>query len=225
MANTKGLQNDLVEFYKELQLAVPSATITSGLRSKPMGTAGLKSHHLSGGAIDLAADPDIGAFLKSPLGNQLLVKHKLGLIDETDPDALAKTGGTGAHYHIGKDSKAVAAAKNAKQPTPSERSDAESAIASAEQQRRVQEQSVALAREAEQIQQEQASAIFNNEIAAQQAQAESSAKMRESDIETMLADAFKYEDVFKPVDKLPTKYDKQLAQLIDTPFQTTTDLA
>ena len=30
-------------------------------------------------------------------------EHKIGIIDETRPEALAKTGGTGPHWHVGPD--------------------------------------------------------------------------------------------------------------------------
>ena len=34
--------------------------------------------------------------------------HKLGILDERSKEMLAKTGGTGAHFHIGPDGAAVA---------------------------------------------------------------------------------------------------------------------
>ena len=36
------------------------------------------------------------------------MKHRVGYLDETTKEALAKSGGTGAHFHIGKDSALVA---------------------------------------------------------------------------------------------------------------------
>ena len=117
MANLDGLKPNLVGFYNELKQFVPEATITSGMRTKPMGTAGEASHHLKGGAMDFGADPKVGAFLSSQKGQELLTKYGLGYMDETTKEALAKTGGTGVHYHVGEDSKLVAKARaNAGQP-------------------------------------------------------------------------------------------------------------
>ena len=111
MANLDGLKPNLVGFYNELKQFVPEATITSGKRTKPMGTAGSTSHHLKGGAMDFGADPKVGVFLSSHKGRELLSKYGLGYMDETTKEALAKTGGTGAHYHVGEDSKLVAKAR------------------------------------------------------------------------------------------------------------------
>ena len=110
MANLDGLKPNLVGFYNELKQAVPEATITSGKRNKAIGTAGVASHHLKGGAMDFGANPKVGEFLGSARGQALLSKYGLGYMDETTKEALKKTGGTGAHYHIGEDSKLVAKA-------------------------------------------------------------------------------------------------------------------
>lgn len=111
MANLDGLKPNLAGFYNELKQAVPEATITSGKRNKAIGTAGVASHHLKGGAMDIGANPKVGEFLGSARGQALLSKYGLGYMDETTKEALKKTGGTGAHYHIGEDSKLVAKAR------------------------------------------------------------------------------------------------------------------
>ena len=38
---------------------------------------------------------------------QFMRDRKLGILDETTPDIMAKTGATGAHWHIGPDQQAV----------------------------------------------------------------------------------------------------------------------
>ena len=111
MANLDGLKPNLVGFYNDLKQAVPEATITSGKRNKAIGTAGNASHHLKGGAMDFGADHKVGAFLSSQKGQELLSKYGLGYLDETTKEALAKTGGTGKHYHVGEDSRLVAKTK------------------------------------------------------------------------------------------------------------------
>ena len=111
MANLDGLKPNLVAFYNDLKQAVPEATITSGKRNQAIGTAGNASHHLKGGAMDFGADPKVGAFLSSQKGQALLSKYGLGYLDETTKEALAKTGGTGKHYHVGEDSRLVAKTK------------------------------------------------------------------------------------------------------------------
>lgn len=95
--NMKGFLNDA---YNSLGITF---TLTSGKR-EPTGRF---SHHHNGDAIDFKADEysNYNKLYNTREGLTILSKYNLGIIDETDPEMLRKTGGTGAHFHIGKDSK------------------------------------------------------------------------------------------------------------------------
>ena len=110
MANTSGLQPDLVGFYNSLLTHVPNARLTSGKRSasQGIGKASKTSRHNTGEAMDFAPTPELAAFIRSPQGTALMQQYRVGYLDETTKEALAKSGGTGAHFHIGKDSALVA---------------------------------------------------------------------------------------------------------------------
>jgi hypothetical protein len=104
---TFGLAKPVASFADALKSSVPSANITSGKRDIPMGTAGAASKHLAGEAIDLRVNPDTYKYLTSVEGRTEMAKRGLGFLDESTADALKKTGGTGAHYHIGTDAELV----------------------------------------------------------------------------------------------------------------------
>ena len=110
MANTSGLQPDLVGFYNSLLTHVPNARLTSGKRSasQGLGKASKTSRHNTGEAMDFAPTPELAAFIRSPQGTALMQQYRVGYLDETTKEALAKSGGTGAHFHIGRDSALVA---------------------------------------------------------------------------------------------------------------------
>lgn len=110
MPNTSGLQPDLVGFYNSLLTHVPNARLTSGKRSasQGIGKASKTSRHNTGEAMDFAPTPELAAFVRSPQGTALMQQYRVGYLDETTKEALAKSGGTGAHFHIGKDSALVA---------------------------------------------------------------------------------------------------------------------
>ena len=110
MVNTSGLQPDLVGFYNSLLTHVPNARLTSGKRSasQGIGKASKTSRHNTGEAMDFAPTPELAAFIRSPQGTALMRQYRVGYLDETTKEALAKSGGTGAHFHIGKDSALVA---------------------------------------------------------------------------------------------------------------------
>jgi hypothetical protein len=94
--------------------------VTSGYR--PAGTAGKagsKSWHPRHGAVDIVPQgnttfEDIENVLhNNPAIRQYMLSHNFGLIDESGrtPESkltMKKTGATGAHFHIGKDSKYAA---------------------------------------------------------------------------------------------------------------------
>ena len=110
MSNTSGLQPDLIGFYNSLLTHVPNARLTSGKRSasQGIGKAYKTSRHNTGEAMDFAPTPELSAFIRSPQGAAIMRQYKVGYLDETTKEALAKSGGTGAHFHIGKDSALVA---------------------------------------------------------------------------------------------------------------------
>lgn len=83
--------------------------VTSGKREGAKTSSGKVSHHSTGDAIDITpiegeTFEDLYRKIKS---NKKIMNYMkstgYGLIDETTPEMLARTGGTGAHFHIGKD--------------------------------------------------------------------------------------------------------------------------
>ena len=97
---------DLQNLFTKYKLPI---TITSGYREGATTSNGSRSFHATGEAMDIIPTeghtfqeisdmirntPEIANFMKS---------HQLGVLDETTKEMLAKTGGTGAHYHIGRD--------------------------------------------------------------------------------------------------------------------------
>lgn len=103
-----GFSDDMNQFVTEVQKKFPGIRITSGKRSGDGD-----SHHHTGNAVDIgvsrSTDTDAvkmyNWLMNTEEGLSLMSEHGLGVIDETDPSMLAKTGGTGPHFHIGKDSK------------------------------------------------------------------------------------------------------------------------
>ena len=90
-----------------------SLRITSGTRPGARTKQGKLSNHALGRALDITPvegqtfedlaeairnSPDLVAYMK---------KHGYGIYDETTPEALARTGGTGAHWHLGPDRNAI----------------------------------------------------------------------------------------------------------------------
>ena len=103
-----GLDNDLLGFHNELYKLFPNMVVTSGRRyGDGVGKLGNKSRHNLGQAIDIKVNNDIKNFLLSNDGINLMKKYKVGFLDESDPDTMKKTGATGPHFHIGKDSKLI----------------------------------------------------------------------------------------------------------------------
>lgn len=103
-----GLDNDLLGFHNELYKLFPNMVVTSGRRyGDGVGKLGNKSRHNLGQAIDIRVNNDIKNFLLSNDGVNLMKKYKVGFLDESSPDTMKKTGATGPHFHIGKDSKLI----------------------------------------------------------------------------------------------------------------------
>ena len=111
----EGLSADLQAFTVELEQKFPQIRYTSGKRTAAQGVGkySATSHHNTGNAMDIGAEhKDVYDWLyNTPEGLGLLTKYGLGIIDETTKVGQKATGATGAHYHIGKDSKYAQEAK------------------------------------------------------------------------------------------------------------------
>lgn len=106
---TVGLSEDLYNFYKDLA-SLYDTKITSGYRAGAKTKQGNVSRHSKGEALDISPDKEVYNYLcNTPEGISLLYKYQLGVLDETTQEMLNKTGGTGAHYHVGKDTNLVEA--------------------------------------------------------------------------------------------------------------------
>ena len=90
-------------------------TITSGYRPNAITKSGHKSNHsIEGGAYDIK--PTNGKTFEdlkneiysNPTIVQWMNDHGWGIIEETTPEVMAKTGATGKHWHFGPDSMGVA---------------------------------------------------------------------------------------------------------------------
>lgn len=85
--------------------------ITSGVRPGAMTKSGNRSHHSFGNAIDITpnfAQGETWESMRQKLKvskelQQFMHDNKFGIIDETTPEVMAKTGATGAHWHVGPD--------------------------------------------------------------------------------------------------------------------------
>lgn len=87
--------------------------VTSGYRPGASTSNGSPSWHSKGLALDIVPKHGVSweafqnHFKNSPRTLKWIRDNKFGILDETTPEMLAKTGGTGAHWHIGKDKIAV----------------------------------------------------------------------------------------------------------------------
>ena len=83
--------------------------ITSGNRPGAKTKDGNPSHHGYGNALDITPvegetwNDLISQMKESPRFITYMKEHGLGILDERSQEMLAKTGGTGAHFHIGPD--------------------------------------------------------------------------------------------------------------------------
>lgn len=110
-----GLSDNMKAFTKELEQKFPGIRYTSGKReaSQKVGKYHKHSHHNTGDAVDIGKEhKDVYDYLyNTQEGLSLLTKYGLGIIDETNPETMKKTGATGPHFHIGKDTKFANEAK------------------------------------------------------------------------------------------------------------------
>ena len=101
-----GLMKQFVDLAKEENIPI---RITSAYRPGAITSNGSPSWHSKGLALDITPAKGVSwnelklAFKNSPRTLQWLKDNDFGILDETTPEMLAKTGGTGAHWHIGRD--------------------------------------------------------------------------------------------------------------------------
>lgn len=87
--------------------------VTSGLRENATTNNGNTSYHALGEAIDITPiegqtwDELRQQIRNSPEFVKWMQSKGYGILDETTKDMLARTGGSGAHWHIGKDKSAL----------------------------------------------------------------------------------------------------------------------
>lgn len=103
-AYVANLDSKMQEFYGVISDKFTDIRLTSGKRDKAGSDS--HSHHHTGNAIDFGREnyPVYNYLLNDKEGLELMVNYGYGIIDETDPEMLKKTGGTGPHFHIGPDS-------------------------------------------------------------------------------------------------------------------------
>ena len=98
----KGLQDLFVKYN------VP-VTITSDYREGAKTKQGRQSYHATGNAMDIIPKDghdfaEIAKIIReTPEIKTYMQQHGYGVLDETTEAMLKRTGGTGAHYHIGPD--------------------------------------------------------------------------------------------------------------------------
>ena len=87
--------------------------VTSGYRPNSITSNGSRSWHSKGLALDIIPKEGVSwevfknSFNKAPKTLKWIRDNKMGILDETTPEMLARTGGAGAHWHIGRDKMAV----------------------------------------------------------------------------------------------------------------------
>ena len=105
-----GHMQGFVDLLKQEHIPV---TITSGVRNGAVTSKGVPSWHSKGWAIDIVPNKGIswGTLKNIFANNPKILKYMrdvgIGILDETSSRMLAKTGGTGPHWHIGKDTIAL----------------------------------------------------------------------------------------------------------------------
>ena len=89
-----GLKENMVGFTTELTKVFPDLRITSGFRPRAFTKQGAVSRHALGEAIDIEGRKDVYDYLwNTKEGVSLLNRFNVGVLDETTPEMLEKTGG------------------------------------------------------------------------------------------------------------------------------------
>ena len=111
-ANIEELSPEVKSFAQKLADKFPEdLLVTDGKRSSKASYGATHSHHHHGNAIDIRPNSKVYNFLmNTEEGLSWLTEAGLGVYDETDPRNMKVA--TGAHFHIGKDTKFVAEAKS-----------------------------------------------------------------------------------------------------------------
>ena len=105
-----GNMQELVDLMQEEGI---SFRITSGSRPGALTSKGLPSHHDTGDALDITPikgqtwEDLISQMKNSKKFIAYMQEHNLGILDERSQKMQAKTGATGAHFHIGPDRSAI----------------------------------------------------------------------------------------------------------------------
>lgn len=80
--------------------------VTSGVREGATTSNGNRSNHATGDAIDITPldgqswDELIAQMKNSPELLDYMRRNGMRILDERTPEVLARTGGTGAHFHL-----------------------------------------------------------------------------------------------------------------------------
>lgn len=111
-ANIDELSPEVKSFAQKLADKFPDdLLVTDGKRSSKANYGATHSHHHHGNAIDIRPNSKVYNFLmNTEEGLEWLTEAGLGVYDETDPRNMKVA--TGAHFHIGKDSKFSSEAKS-----------------------------------------------------------------------------------------------------------------
>ena len=113
--NDSNLKDNTFAVLSILKQKFPDLKVTSTLRnsSQGIGKNSKKSRHNVGEAFDIShTNKNVYDYLNSYEGLNLLNRYGLGVLDETNPETMKKTGATGPHFHIGADSTLVSTTRN-----------------------------------------------------------------------------------------------------------------
>lgn len=113
--NNSGLKDNTFAVLSILKQKFPDLKVTSTLRnsSQSIGKNSKTSRHNVGEAFDIShTNKNVYDYLNSYEGLNLLNRYGLGVLDETNPETMKKTGATGPHFHIGADSTLVSTTRN-----------------------------------------------------------------------------------------------------------------
>ena len=107
-SNNEDISEDLKTLIDMFNTAGIKFKVTSGFRKNAITKQGKQSHHATGNAIDIVPlDGNFETLANAIRNNPEIVDYMkskgLGILDETTAEMLARTGGTGPHYHIGPD--------------------------------------------------------------------------------------------------------------------------